>query len=96
MEDIEGRLGMLEEKAKSHSRRLDKVEEQQESLNKLISSVEVLATRQETVESDVKEIKADVKGLTEKPGRRWEAMADKAIWAVLAALLGFLLAQAGL
>ena len=96
MEELETRLARVEDRSKSNTRRIDKVEEQQENLNKLLSSVEVLATRQETVENDVKEIKTDVKVLTEKPGKRWEGIVDKALWAVLAAVLGFLLAQLGL
>ena len=31
-----------------------------------------------------------------KPGRRWDAIVDKAIWAVLAAVIAFLLARIGL
>ena len=61
-----------------------------------MSAVDVLANRQETVETDVKEIKADVKVLTEKPGKRWDGIVDKLIWAVLAAVLGFVLARIGI
>lgn len=31
-----------------------------------------------------------------KPGKRWDAIVDKAIWAVLAAVIAFLLARIGL
>ena len=31
-----------------------------------------------------------------KPGKRWEAIVDKAIWAVLAAVIAFVLAKIGL
>ena len=48
------------------------------------------------MEGDVKEIKADVKAMAEKPGKRWEAVADKVIWAVLAAVIAFLLGRIGL
>ena len=33
---------------------------------------------------------------TEKPGRRWDAIVDKSIWAVLAAVIAFILARIGL
>ena len=33
---------------------------------------------------------------TSKPSRRWEGIADKTIWAVLAAVIAFLLARLGL
>lgn len=31
-----------------------------------------------------------------KPGRRWDAIVDKIIWAILAAVIAFVLAQVGL
>lgn len=31
-----------------------------------------------------------------KPGKRWDAIVDKAIWAVLAAVIAFVLAKVGL
>ena len=37
-----------------------------------------------------------VTSMREKPGKRWDAIVDKAIWAVLAAVIAFLLAKVGL
>ena len=93
--ELEHRLTTVEKLAGSNRHRLDAVEERQANLDKLVASVEVLATRQETVENDVREIKTDVKVLRDKPGKRWESIVDKLIWAVLAAALGFVLAQVG-
>lgn len=84
------------ERSKSNKHRLDKVEAKQTVLEKLAVSVEVLATRQENVESDVKEIKSSVKALEIKPAKRWEALVEKAFLTVAAALIGFVLAQIGL
>lgn len=39
---------------------------------------------------------ATIAELKEKPGRRWEGMVDKAVWAVLAAVIAFLLGRIGL
>lgn len=94
--DIEHRLTAVEDRSKSNTKRLDEVEVRQDNLDKLVTSVQVLATKQENVESDVKEIKADVKSLTEKPGKRWDGIVDKLVWAVLAAVVAFLLAKVGL
>ncbi|MCI6256368.1 MAG: hypothetical protein MR648_07215 [Clostridiales bacterium] len=93
--ELEHRLTTVEKLAGSNRHRLDAVEERQANLDKLVASVEVLATRQETVENDVREIKTDVKVLRDKPGKRWDSIVDKLIWAVLAAALGFVLAQVG-
>lgn len=46
----------------------------QDNLDRLLSSVATLATEQEHIKNDVTEIKADVKGLTERPAKRWDAV----------------------
>lgn len=92
---IEHRLTEVEERSKSNSHRLDEVEKRQDNLEKLTSTVEVLAVREKNVENDVKEIKCDVKSLTSKPGQRWEAVVTQVIAIVVAAIVGFILAKIG-
>ena len=92
----ECRLTAVEDRAKSNSHRLDKVEEKQDEMRELVTSVKVLAEREENVENDVKEIKSDVKSLTGKSGKRWDALVDKIILTVAAAIVGFILARIGL
>ena len=94
--EYECRLIKVEERSKSNSHRLDEVERRQDDLDKLVSSVSVLAAKQEQVETDVKEMKADVKTLIGKPARRWDAMVDKVLWAVVAAVIAFALGRIGL
>ena len=92
----EKRLTAVEERSKSNSIRLDEVEERQKDLNELVSSVKVLALREENVEKDVKEIKSDVKTLTNKPAQRWDSMVEKILFTIAAAVVGFILARIGL
>lgn len=93
---IEHRLTEVEGRSKSNTHRLDELERRQDNLDDLVSTVKVLAVREEAVENDVKEIKADVKSLTAKPGKRYDDMVDKAVWAVLAAIIAFVLGRIGL
>ena len=93
---IEHRLTEVEERAKSNSHRLDEVEKKQDNLDKIVSTVAVLVDQEKRVENDVKEIKADVKTLTLKPGKRFDTIVDKLIWAVLAAVVAYILAKIGL
>lgn len=95
-EEMSIKLTVVDDRTERNMQRLDDMEKRMNNMDKLITSVEVLATRQETVENDVREIKNDVKGLTAKPGKRWESIVNKAIWAILAAVLAFLLAKVGL
>lgn len=94
--NIEHRLTEVEARSKSNTKRLDEVEKRQDDLDDLVTTVKVLATREENVESDVKEIKRDVKDMASKSGKRWDDLVDKFIWAIAAAGLGFIIAQIGL
>jgi len=96
MIDIEHRLTQVEDETKNNTHRLDEMEKRQDDLDELVSTVKVLAVREEAVESDVKEIKRDVKELTGKPGKRWDSLVSQIITLVVAAVVGFLLAKIGL
>lgn len=91
----EKRLTEVEERSKSNSHRIDTIEKRQDNLDELVGTVKVLAVREENVENDVKEIKSDVKSLAGKSGRRWDGMVDKIIMILVAAVVGFMLAQIG-
>lgn len=95
-EELAVKLEAVDQRSKSNSHRLDRMQARQDDLDKLVQSVTALATEQEHIKEDVTEIKADVKSLTEKPAKRWDGIVDKLIWAVLAAALGFVLARVGL
>lgn len=92
----ESRLTKVETQCDSNMRRICELEERQDSLEQLASSVSALATREERVEKDVKEIKVDVKALAEKPAKRWDDMVDKIVWLVLGSCIAFLLSEIGL
>lgn len=51
----------------------------------------MLASREKSVETDVKEIKADVKTITQKSGRRWDAMIDRVLYVLIGAVLSLLM-----
>ena len=92
----ERRLTEVEERSKSNSHRLDKLEESTEVINRLATSMEVMAERQEQVVETVGKLDSKVTLLEEKPAKRWDALVDKIVWAIAAALIGFVLAQVGL
>lgn len=94
--DIEHRLTEVEARSKSNVKRLDDMEKRQDDLDELVSVVKVLAVREENVENDVKEIKNDVKLLTNKPAKRWDSLVNQLITIVVAAIAGFILAKIGL
>lgn len=96
MLDVEHRLTECEERSKSNTHRLDEVEKKQEDLTDLITSVKVLATREERLETDVKEIKTEVKKITDKPAQRWETLVTQAIVVIVGLVLGYIFAKLGM
>lgn len=95
-QELEHRLCRAEERAKSNSHRLDDVERRQGQLEELVTSVSLIAQRQDTMEKDVSEMKEDVKTLIDKPGRRWESVVEKAIAAAVGAVIAYLAVSLGM
>ena len=92
----ERRLTDVENLAESNERRIEEVEKKQNDLSELVVTVGKLATREERVESDVKEMKSDIKTLVSKPAKRWDSLVSQIITLVVAAVVGFILAKIGL
>lgn len=90
--DHEKRLTAVEDRAKSNTHRLEEVEKRQDDLGELVASVAVFAKEQEHIQQDVQEIKADVKALTDKPGKRWEGLVDKVLLVLAGAFVAWLAA----
>ena len=76
--------------------RIKKLEGENAVLHQLATSVAVMAEQMKTMNTSVSTLADEVEELREKPGKRWESLVDKIIWAVAAALLGFVIAQIGL
>lgn len=93
--NFEHRLTEVEERSKSNTHRIDEMEKRQDNLDDLVGTVKVLADREQRVETDVKEIKTDVKNLTSKPGQKWDSLVNQIITIVVAAIAGFILAKLG-
>lgn len=90
------KLATVDQRSKSNTHRIDDLEAWRKDQSELIQSVSTLANEQKHIKTDVEEIKTDVKAIAEKPGKRWEAIVDKVIWAVCAAVIAFLLGRVGL
>lgn len=90
---IEHRLTEVEERSKSNCHRLDELEKRQDNLDDLVSTVKVLAVREEAVENDVKEIKSDVKSLKGKSGELWDGLVKIIVTALGSGIVGYFLGQ---
>lgn len=95
-QDIAVKLAEVDQRSRSNTHRLEQVEKKLEDNEQLLTNVALIAQKQNALESDVQEIKSDVKTLTAKPGKRWESVVEKIILAVVAAGVTYLLAYVGL
>lgn len=93
---IQAKIVEIDQRSKSNTHRINDLEEDNRALHQLATSVEVLATKQEAIESNVQEIKTDVKALKAVPGSKWEALVKAVVTAIVGALVGFALAHAGI
>ena len=91
IKEVWERLTSLESSTKSAHHRIDDVEEKQNNLAELVSTVKVLADREARVEDDVNVIKTDVKELKEKPSKRYETVVTAILTAIAGGFVGYLI-----
>lgn len=90
------KLTKLEERSKSNTHRLDDLEKRMTSNERLVTSVSLLAQKQETIEGDVKEIKSTVQTIADKPGKRWDSIIDKVLLTIIGAIVLYIVSKLGL
>lgn len=88
-------LAEIDARSKSNTHRIGDVERKLEDNERMLSSIAVIAKRQDDMDGDIKEIKSDVKVLASKPAKRWEAVAEKVIMMVVAAIVTYALTKFG-
>ena len=93
---IQAKIAEIEARSKSNTHRIDDLEADNKALHQLATSVEVLATKQETIEANISEIKDDVKSLKEIPGGKWEALVKTILTALAGGLVAYALFRLGL
>lgn len=76
--------------------RIKKLEQEHNSLQQLATSVAVMAEQMKHMNESVSTLTDKVDQLEKKPGKRWESIVEKIIWAVAAAVIAFLLGRIGL
>lgn len=76
--------------------RIKKLEDNHVVLQNLATSVAVMAEQIKTMATSVETLGGKVDKLEKKPGNRWEAIVDKAMWAIIGAVIVFLLGKIGL
>lgn len=92
----EKRLTEVEARSRSNTKRIDKLESQTEAINRLATSMAVMAEKQDETATIVTALDSKVTKLEEKPAKRWEKVVETLLIALVSALAGFIAAQLGL
>jgi hypothetical protein len=96
MEQIALKLQETTDRSLRNEGRVKKLESEHEALHELATSVAVMAEQIKTMNASVQSLTGKVGKLEEKPAKRWDGLVDKIIWAVAAAVLGYIVSQIGL
>lgn len=96
IEDLALKQQITEDRSIRNEGRIKKLEEESGVLHQLATSVAVMAEQLKAMNASVSTLTNEVEEMREKPGKRWDAIIDKVVWAVLAAVIAFLLGRIGL
>ena len=89
-------LQAVESRAKSNTHRIEDLEKNQEAINQLATSTAVMAQNISTMGERIDGMGKDIKDLKEVPASRWKFVVEKAIYIVVAGVMGFFLSKFGM
>lgn len=89
-------LTECEQRSKSNTHRLDRLEAATEALNKLAVSVEVMGTNLSNMDKTIQKLDKKMEEQEAKPGKRWEELAKAVINIVVGALLALAFTHMGI
>lgn len=90
-EDLVIHLTEVDTRSKSNTRRIECLEKSTDVLNRLATSIEVMATKQETMSDNIEKMDAKITVLEEKPAKRWDSIVTAIISSVVGIILGAIL-----
>lgn len=90
VEGLEKEFNRYRDEANGIHQKLD------ERIGALEQSGAAVREKLDSIDEKLDGLTESVKALTDKPGKRWDGLVDKAVWAVCAAVIAFLLGRMGL
>ena len=96
------KMAEVEQRARSNTRRIDKLEQNSDALSSLATSVEVLVNEHKhqtvamlDIKNDVAQLDRKVETLEAKPGKRWENATGQVITLLVGAAVALALSNMG-
>lgn len=85
-----------EDRSLRNEGRIKKLENEHESLHKLVTSVAVMAEQMKSMDTKMDTLTDKVNEIEQKPAKRWDAVTAAIITGIVAALVGFVCGHFGL
>lgn len=95
-EEILQKLIETEARSKSNTHRLDGLEKATAAIADLASSIKVMTSKIDTTISTVEKLDKKVDEIEARPGKRYDGIVERIIWACVAAVITFILSHVGL
>lgn len=89
-------LTECDQRSKSNTHRLDRLEAATEALNKLAVSVEVMGTNLSNMDKTIQKLDKKMEEQEAKPGKRWDELVKTVIGIVVGALLALAFTRMGI
>ena len=89
-------LADVRARVESNTKRLNKLEELTEVVHELATTMKLMAEKQERTAETVERLDSKLSIIEQEPAKRWKAVVEKVILTIVAALVGFVLAQIGI
>lgn len=102
-EEMAVKVAEVDHRAKSNTRRIEKLEVQTEAVQSLATSVEILVKEQshqteamERIEKNVEKLDGKVEALEKKPAKKWDKVVETIVTLLIGAIAALVFSQIGL
>ena len=102
-EEMAVKIVEIEQRARSNTRRVEKLELQTDAVQSLATSVEVLVKEQvhqteamERIEKNVEKLDGKVEALEKKPAKKWDKALETIVSLLIGAVVALVLSRIGL
>lgn len=96
LNEIRSKQAAAEEQHRTIFRRLDQQDKLLETVHTLATSVSVMSNEQGQLKRAVDGLCMDVEEIKSKPAKRWEGVVEKILFAIVGAMVTFILAKIGI
>lgn len=85
----------IETREKSNVERINRIEDKQDEISEKLGRLPVIEQKQNDMDEKLNRVENLVKDVRDKPGKRWDAVVDKALLAAIGAIILYICSKIG-